>query len=171
MFVEEPLVPTSSNDILASLSFLHPEKGRRHCFPLMPRRERALTWTFRPGLYSWGDKRSLLGREKRTRRVMKISVKTEGEMRSSDRILSMLGFPCKNPPPSEGACPHITLPGWGPVPNVWVSQLASQNSQPYRMLKLCLCRVTPGGTHPSCSELCECTTGDLVPTSLTVSRS
>lgn len=33
MFVEEPWVPTSSNDSLASLSTLHPEQGRKHCFP------------------------------------------------------------------------------------------------------------------------------------------
>lgn len=29
MFVEEPLFPTSSNDIFAPLSFLHPGKGQK----------------------------------------------------------------------------------------------------------------------------------------------
>lgn len=44
--MKEPLVSTSSNDILASLSFLPLEKGRRHCFLPLPLRERVLSWTF-----------------------------------------------------------------------------------------------------------------------------
>lgn len=46
MFVEEPVVPTSANDSLASLSILHPEKDRKQCFPLLLMRERAFKWTF-----------------------------------------------------------------------------------------------------------------------------
>lgn len=77
MFVEEPVVPTSSNDILASLSILHSEKGRKHRFPLLLRRERALKWTFGTIPESWGGQRSPPKSEKRTRRVTKSSWKAD----------------------------------------------------------------------------------------------
>lgn len=97
MFVEEPLFPTSSNNILASSSFLHPGKGQAALLSSTATEGEGFELDLWDNFLIAEVVRSM-ERVRRTRRAMKIFLKTDltrdkGEMRSPYKGPKRAGFP------------------------------------------------------------------------------
>lgn len=100
--MEQPLFPASSNNILASLFFLHPGKGQEALLSSSATEGEGFELDLWDSLVIAGVVRST-DRVRGTRRAVKIFLKTDltrdkGEMRSPYKVLSLLGFHCKNLP-------------------------------------------------------------------------
>lgn len=100
--MEQPLFPASSNNILASLFFQRPGKGQEALLSSRATEGEGFELDLWDSLVIAGVVRST-DRVRGTRRAVKIFLKTDltrdkGEMRSPYKVLSLLGFHCKNLP-------------------------------------------------------------------------